>query len=375
MLWIAGKPGSGKSTLVKLVMKMLQEKHSDGGSGTAGTHGRISRNFEYLEQKKTIFASFYYSFRGGNTEMSHELMLRSIAYQIFRQNDRLFALIRDRFRKIKSERLLWSYHDLKSILQSLHDVPFEMRVFIAVDGLDESDNALRIDVLEFLSKLPASKSQCIVKVLIASRPEIDIRPWINRVRHISLEKKNHGDIRIILKSGVKKLEQFRQSTLDHEIAPPEPQDQKEIFTAAETYILENSRGVFLWVVLVLKELEIFIRQGGYSLEDIDECVRSLPTELGGSKGFYAVMLERLVRQTSVTIGHESRGRRIFAWITFSTRPLLVSELKDALAVPPQLTKEANLATFDLARARPIDLERGLSTFCGGFTEVRIPIQN
>lgn len=372
MLWIAGKPASGKSTLVKLIMKRIQKEYFDGDCGTAGFHGSSSRNLEYLEEKNTIFASFYYSFRGGNTEMSHELMLRSIAFQIFRQNNRLFALIRDRFRKLKSERSFWRYHDLKSILQSLHDAPFAMRVFIAVDGMDESDNALRNDVLDFLSTLPALKSRCIVKVLIASRPENDIRPWISRARHISLEEKNRGDIRAIVKSGIKKLQQSRQSTLDHEIAPPEPQDQKEVFTAAETYILENSRGVFLWVVLVLRELENFVRQGGYSLEDIDECVRSLPTELAGPKGFYAVMVKRLVRQTSVTTSHESRGRRIFAWVTFSTRPLLVSELSDALAVPPRLT---NLATFDLARARPIDFEQGLSSFCGGFIEVRIPIQN
>lgn len=359
---------------MKLIVKRLQAKHSDGVSGTAGIHGSSPRNFEFLE-KKTILASFYYSFRGGNTEKSHELMLRSIAYQIFRQNNRLFALIRDRFRKLKSERLLWKYHDLKSILQSLHDAPFEMRVFIAVDGMDESDNVLRDDVLEFLSTLPASKSRCIIKVLIASRPENDIRPWMNCARHISLEEKNHDDIRVIVKSGIKKLEQFRQSTLDHGIVPPESQDQKEIFIAAETYILKNSRGVFLWVVLVLRELESFIRQGCYSLEEIDECVRSLPTELGGSKGFYAVMVERLVRQTSVTTGHEARGRRIFAWVTFSTRPLFVSELRDAFAVPPQLPEEANLANFDLARVRPIDFERGLSSLCGGFIEVRTLVQN
>lgn len=342
---------------MKLVLKRLEAKHFDEVSGTAGIHGSSPQNFKLLNEEEIIFASFYYSFRGGYTEMSHELILRSIAYQIFRQNYRLFALIRDRFRELKSERFSWRYNDLKLILQSLHDAPFKMGVLIAVDGMDESDNALRDDVLEFLSTLSNSKSCCIVKVLIASRPENDIRPWMNHARHISLEEKNHEDIRAIVKSGIKKLEQFRQSTSDPGTAPPEPQDPKEIFTAAETYILENSRGVFLWVVLVLRELENFIQQGGYSLEDIDECVHSLPKELGGSEGFYAVMVERLVRRTCVTTGLESRGRRIFAWVTFSTRPLLVSELRDALAVPSLLTEEANLATFDLAKARPIDFER------------------
>ncbi|KAL8704845.1 MAG: hypothetical protein Q9201_002004 [Fulgogasparrea decipioides] len=370
MLWIAGKPGSGKSTLVKLIVKNLQAKHSDRISQITDTHDSSPRYFSFLEEKETIFASFYYSFRGGYTEMSHELMLRSIAYQIFRQNNRLFALIRDRFRELKTERRLWRYQDLKSILESLHDAPFQLRVFITVDGMDESDNALRYDVLEFLSTLSASKNLCIVKVLIASRPENDIRPWMSRARHLFLQEKNHEDIRKIVKSGIKKLEEFRRSTLDDGIAPPEPQDQNEIFAAVETYILANSRGVFLWVVLVLRELEILIRLGGYCLEDIDDRVRSLPKELGGSESFYAVMVERLVKQANVIEGYEARGRRIFAWVTFSTRPLEVLELRDALAVRPEHMEEANLATFDLDRARPMDLERGLSTSCGGFIELK-----
>ncbi|KAL8718869.1 MAG: hypothetical protein Q9181_008140, partial [Wetmoreana brouardii] len=245
LLWIAGKPGSGKSTLVKLIVKRLQAKHSDEVSQIADTPGSSPQNFSFLKEEETIFASFYYSFRGGYSEMSHELMLRSIAYQIFRQNNRLFALIRDRFRNLNSEKTVWRYQDLKSILESLHDAPFGVRIFITVDGMDESDNALRDNVLEFLSMLSAPKSLCIMKVLIASRLENDIRPWMSRARHIFLQEKNHEDIKKIVKSGIIKLEEFSRSTLDDEIAPPEPQDHKEIFAAVETYILANSRGVFL----------------------------------------------------------------------------------------------------------------------------------
>lgn len=355
-------------------MKRLQAEHAahpERASSKSLFHLNGRDDFKFLEQRETIISNFYYSFRGGYTESSHELMLRSIAYQIFGQNHRLFALIRDRFRTLKSDQSDWRYQDLKSTLLSLHETPFQLRVFIAVDGMDQSDKSSRDDVLEFLSKLSASESRCTVKVLIASRPENDIRPWMNCARHVSLEKMNHEDIRIIVRSGVRELQQYRQATLDHETAAPEVAGQEGIFTGAEDYILANSHGVFLWVVLVLRQLENFIRWGGYSLEDVDNCVRSLPMELGGSRGFYAVMVERLARQTSAPPNHEARGRRIFAWITFSTRHLSVSELRDAMAVPPQLTENWDPAAFDLARLRPNDFERGLSSLCGGFTEVRI----
>lgn len=355
-------------------MTKLQAEYPNGVSEEADSR-RSCPNDSQSFIGESIISSFYYSFRGGPTEMRHELMLRSIAYQIFGQNERLFALIREQFRKKRLKHLPWYYQDLKSVLHSLHDAPFPIRIYVAVDGLDESDNALRDDVLKFFAALVTPQSRCVLKVLLASRPENDIKPWMNRAHHIVLEKMNHEDIRVVVRSGMRTLEETRQSIANQGVAPVEPRDHGKVFSAAEEYILENSRGVFLWAMLVLRELESFLRCGGYSLEDIDECVRRLPKELGGPGGFYAAMVEKLVKQTSRLPGHEARGRRIFAWVTFSERQLSVSELGDALAVPSKPMEEANLATFDLARARPIDFERGLSSLCGGFIEVRLCFQS
>ena len=296
-------------------------------------------------------------------------MLRSIAYQIFEKDERLFALIRERFRKLKLEESLWNYEDLKSILRSLRNTPFSIKIYIAVDGMDESDNARRDDVLKFLFMLAAreSESRCIFKILIASRPENDIRPWMKHAQHISLENMNQDDIRIFVEEEIRKL----QSSLDYEIAPSEVRIRERIFKDAKIYILKISCGVFLWVYLVLKELRNLIQFGGYSEEDIGNCVRALPTELGGSKGFYALMVEKLVgAHTIIPQSQRARGRYIFAWLTLSTQPLCISELGDALAVFQSLSKDLNPKTFDLERTRPFDFERGLYSLCGDLVEVR-----
>ena len=355
-------------------MKKLQAEYSNGVSEEADSR-RSGSNDSQSFIGENIVSSFYYSFRGGPSEMRHELMLRSIAYQVFGQNERLFALIRKQFRKKMSEQSPWNYQDLKSVLNSLHNTPFPIRIYVAVDGLDESDNALRDDVLQFFAALVTPQSRCVLKVLLASRPENDIKPWMNRAHHIVLEEMNHKDIRLVIRSGMRTLEETRRSIANQGVAPVESRDHNQVFSAAEKYILVNSRGVFLWATLVLRELESFLRCGGYSLEDIDECVRRLPKELGGPGGFYTAMVEKLVKQTSRLPGHEARGRRIFAWVTFSEGQLSVSELRDALALPSKPLEETNLATFDLARARPIDFERGLSSLCGGFIEVRIRFQS
>jgi len=56
----------------------------------------------------------------------------------------------------------------------LYEIDFDLKVVIAVDGMDESDNDRRTDVLNFLPGLAVKGSYYIVKVLIASRPENNI---------------------------------------------------------------------------------------------------------------------------------------------------------------------------------------------------------
>jgi hypothetical protein len=67
-------------------------------------------------------------------------MLRSIVYQIWGKNSRLFPLLRDRYRGLKRTGSSWKYDDLKSALQLLHQIDFDLKVIIAVDGMDEFDN-------------------------------------------------------------------------------------------------------------------------------------------------------------------------------------------------------------------------------------------
>ncbi|KAL6890893.1 hypothetical protein GGI43DRAFT_415061, partial [Trichoderma evansii] len=126
-LWLEGKPGSGKSTLAKLIVRNL-ESRENGSSSVQLNSPQMGKNiwtFNNPGDKSTIVARFYYSFRGGNTETSHELMLRSIVYQIWSNNSRLYNFLKDRYRELhksssESERTsFWSYEDLKTVLRSL----------------------------------------------------------------------------------------------------------------------------------------------------------------------------------------------------------------------------------------------------------------
>ncbi|KAM0458660.1 hypothetical protein ACHAPV_006052 [Trichoderma viride] len=309
-LWLEGKPGSGKSTLAKLVVHKLETRENDSSSvQTKGPQtGRHIWTFNNPEDKNTIIARFYYSFRGGNTETNHELMLRSIVYQIWNNNSRLYKLLKDRYRELQksnneSERTpFWRYEDLKSVLQSLHGIDFFLKVVIVVDGMDESDNVRRNDVLRFLPNLVVRDSNCIVKILIASRPENDIIHQLKKTcsHHIRLQDVNEKDISLVVDNWIEQMESRRGC-------------KRGIFQDIRDYVIKESSGVFLWVALVLKDMEKCVAKGGYSKGDLDERVHRLPKELGGEQGFYQQMLLSLSANGEDDMGQEERARRIFYW--------------------------------------------------------------
>lgn len=376
MLWLEGKPGCGKSTLTKFMVKELEKDVSLTQAkerNTSSQESNPSHNtpqdgneewvFNNSTDKNTIISRFYYSFRGGNTQTSHELMLRSIVYQIWDQNSRLFPLIRDRYQMLKKEqKLKWSYNDLKLALKSLHEVNFNLSVFIIVDGMDESNNDKRVDVLEFLIGLatPNPKSRCIIKIFIASRPENNINSRLRPVpHHIKLQEVNKEDIGVVVEGWVKSMifeDECEEGTL------------REV----KQYIMEHSQGVFMWVTLVLRDLKQHIDDGGYSKSSLNTRLRSLPNELGGTDGFYRTMINSLVQKYNKNREQQERGRRILAWVTFAERPISPVELRDALATPHEL-EGAELSTYVLGDNRPNQLEKAILSSCGGLAEVNIAV--
>lgn len=363
-LWLEGKPGSGKSTLAKLVVHKLENRENDSSSvQTKGPQtGRHIWTFNNPEDKNIIIARFYYSFRGGNTETSHELMLRSIVYQIWNSNRRLYELLKEHYRELRKcnnepERTpFWTYEDLKLVLQSLHEIDFSLKVVIVVDGMDESDKDNRDDVLRFLPKLVVRNSNCIVKILIASRPENGIIHQLEKTcsHHIRLQDVNEKDISLAVDKWIEQMGSRRGC-------------KRSIFQDIRDYVIKESSGVFLWVALVLRDVEKCVAKGGYSKGDLDERIHRLPKELDGEHGFYKQMLLSLSANGEDDMGQEERARRIFYWVTFPKRPISIAELEDVLATP--LSQETDLSKYDFAYNRPHELDLGIVSACGGLVEV------
>ena len=394
ILWIEGKPGSGKSTLVRKLIQLLELQKS--ASVPPSEEQKLETHSE--PDSYNIVARFFYSFRGGPTEVGHSWMLQSLVYQIWSANARLFYLIQQEFRLARAaangnhERIKWTDPVLMDVLRSLHRVDFALNVTIVLDGWDEPERAdnRRGGILALLRDLVIKPpgGLCDIKILLASRPQLELPRWFQQVQrqyYIRLEDMNAGDIAKFVGVRVKEFEQSlsnlqpipgydisRSSTSRSRIVTEEHNKRVLTLTSIEEYINSHAEGVFIWVALVLKDISEVVDKGCVSLGGLLTRVKRLPRELQGKDGFYRRMIGRLEEDMGNGGSDDWKGRMMLTWAAFAFRSLTLDELGDALVDCTTFTaSESQSAEFSIADHRIQGLQRGLISHAGGLLEVMI----
>ncbi|KAL7791463.1 purine and uridine phosphorylase [Trichoderma ceciliae] len=329
LLYIQGKPGSGKSTLTKYFNHNLLKREPAAHSA--------------------IVARFFYSSREGELQRSHYNMLLSILYDILHQDEAFFyhqCQTEYRSHRLYGPRLKWDYTSLKNVINSLQDYLTTNRYYIIIDAVDESHEPDRRDILSLFLELCSKMKYSVAKVFIASRPVAQLEVRRHQLHNfIRLEDETRSDIYNFAHSLLYGL------NLTHLLAQ------------ATEYILENAQGVFLWVKLVSEEL-IRSHEEGYSEEEVFELLKVLPTEL---EDIYARMLEKMKRNKSSLL----HGVRMFRLILFARRPLTVDELLHALGVPDNLDPDPQfIPSDDFFEKRIPSSERFIISCGGNFLDIK-----
>jgi len=387
LLWIQGKPGSGKSTLMKAIMAKLT--------------GKFSSN--------SIVADFFYSARGSTSESSHKLMLRSLLYQLLDREPLFFALFQNSFRRFMSnsaDKAEWSFHDLSEILLSLSSKSPRNRrytIYILLDGMDESEDAdqegrRRVDVLSLMSELCSKNGEVAIKIIIASRPANTIEISLAGFHHIVMQRENQQDILQIVRVGlrsiwdlVNKCENDSDLTSDDDEkakAPARSAESDSISSKypairldeenyrayrrelgpAEEYLTKHAEGVILWVVLILSELKCHFERGYHTPQEIQEKLISLPTDLEST-------YQRIIDTLEESNADLSQARFMLMWASFAKRPLTVREFQDAVIISPDLPDDTLIAPIHLNDKRvqirrnnwrPV--QRQIVDICGSLVE-------
>ncbi|RKL08735.1 hypothetical protein BFJ70_g16748 [Fusarium oxysporum] len=386
LLWIQGKPGSGKSTLSKKILGRLLIQHSvtltelyssmDRANSSARRLSAKRRertqpqSADQTTKKSVVIATFFYSVRGAKTEASHVQMLHSLLYQILWQERRLYPLFREKYRELRqtsSGQITgspWAFEDLWNILMTLAGFDgFPITVYLLIDGMDESERTGERDkMLTLLSDLHSKTSECLVKSVLTSRPDNDIKSILTRLPRIILEDKNRDDIERVIRGKMDTLRQVYYGQ-EREDSSGSEEEGERMLGVVRKYLADNARGVFLWVELVSKELNDLFKRG-ITARDLQNTLTNLPD---GLEPFYERIVKQLTVENSIST---DEAKRMLRWATFALRSLTMEEFRDAIAIPASADEHLRIDREEQRLMRFKDVQLRLQNNCGGLLEIR-----
>ena len=268
--WIRGKPGSGKSTLMKFL-------YTD------------KRTSEWLKAQVpgTLVSCgwFYFHNRGSRIQNSFEGLLHSILHQILSSQDKLAEIVLPIYlERPENQRQNWSLHSLKQAFELIvRQERFPLRLYLFLDALDEYEGHPEI-VAEFLTSIVKTpfKSLTKVNVVFSSRPWNVFVEEFGTCPGFSIHERTKDDIWRFTKGRMmaqRSMAQLLTSSQDKEKG-----DAKILMSK----IVGKAGGVFLWVRLVVEGL-LRARIDGASVAELIEIVSEMPAEL---EDYY----ERIIQQ-------------------------------------------------------------------------------
>lgn len=418
VLWIEGKPGSGKSTLAKELLTKLSAQFAVlDDDEVQSSESRVHRS---------IIAEFFFNARGSSNDSSQRLMLQSLLYQVLALEPNIFTIYQQPFRELLKQskgRIIWPYQVLKDIFLSLtfdqtsnDNGPVigshrSLEIFLLIDAMDESEDQnengrRRMETLALLSELVSIKGRNIIRVLVLSRPTIELEKEFSGVYQIHMQKENQTDIEAIIDAGLLAIwesmnfgDKDSSSSLDENEPPRKvckgipasaagsyestihkvekrfaPTNYKGELGFVRDYLLRNAEGVILWVVLMIKELTYQVAKGSYTISELKQKLESLPTNL---KSMYRDMVGRLSKTHSTEAMVEARLMLVL--VAFCKRPLTVGEFRDAVAIPHDACLEPGISSrFDerriyVRKKNWAPVRRRIVEMCGCLLETTRPI--
>ncbi|ROW04506.1 hypothetical protein VMCG_05045 [Cytospora schulzeri] len=277
--WITGKPGSGKSTLMKFVTEQYVTKQLLlEWSGSGNSHDLV------------IAKHFFWS-PGTSIQKSQEGLFRALLFQILSQRPEIINQVcAERWNASYADSFgPWSRRQLLGALENLgtmQNATFKACIFL--DGLDEYDGD-HAELVRIIRKIGSPPN---IKICAASRPWLDFldafesSPWKLRIHDLTRDD----------------METFVREKLH---GNPRFQRLQSSNWLAASYLVnditERAQGVFLWTFLVVHSLLRGLRNED-EISDLRRRVEALPDDL--SEYFDRMLL-------SIEDVYQQRASRLF----------------------------------------------------------------
>ena len=340
LYWIRGKPGSGKSTLMKMALQ---------DSRTAAALQR--------DDRKCSTASFFFHDRGSEIQKSFKGLLQAVLSTMLGDIPELREPVYEAYRRdigrIGDKQFLWTADVLIDAFNSiLHDHRVSASLCIFLDALDEyaGDHAHIAGFLQGLTKQP--ESSVIVKVCFSSRLESVFVDNLSHLPGFHIHDKTLGDITRLVDARFAANGGMRRCLAGLD-------EGKEAAERLRTRILSLAEGVFLWVKLILDELLQEFTDGS-DLEDLHGALDRIPTDL---QDFY-----KYIVNTRINPKHTAESNIIFELVRCAVQPLTLRQLLIAF----QLASLPDGASFpDNIPLKTVDrASRFVGSRSGGLIEIK-----
>ncbi|KAK8850906.1 nacht nucleoside triphosphatase [Apiospora arundinis] len=296
IFWVSGRPGSGKSTFMKWLI------------GQGQTREALNR---WSSSGDAIISSHYFWIFGRPMQKSWDGFLRTVLFEIFQQCPELVPFgCNDRWTSELPHTWSgpWSLSELRKTLHAVtHSARLTAKICFFIDGLDEYDG----DHLEVIEDITALTESPNVKACVSSRSwNVFCDAFAhNSLQVIYIHELTRGDIYRYVRDRLSSHPRWphltsRTGSADHLI-----QD-----------VTDRSYGVFLWVILVTKQLRSGLTNDD-TLADMSRRLAGFPTDL---ENFFDHMI-----QSVESIYHEKMASTLLIAKT-ATKPLhvLYYELHD-----------------------------------------------
>ncbi|KAG8161610.1 hypothetical protein KVR01_008597 [Diaporthe batatas] len=272
IFWVSGKPGSGKSTLIKFL------------AGHARTFSTVS---SWAAPNPCVIAQYYFWSAGTHLQKSLEGLIRSLLFEILRRKPELMpTILSERWDAAcgpenqdfdDRDGSFWSMPELFRAADRLGDWKETSTQFcFFIDGLDEFSGDHN-DVVKILARLSSSPN---LKICVASRPWniFEDAYGQSKEKKFYLQDLTRGDIQIYVESMLEAHPNWKMIVSDDTRC-----------SALAEKITRKSQGVFLWVHLVLKSLYEGLTNGD-DLYTLRQRIRRFPEDLDS---FFKVMLKSI----------------------------------------------------------------------------------
>jgi ankyrin repeat protein len=276
-LWISGKPGAGKSTIMKFAYLKMKSIRGNGK-----------------------IASFFFNARGESLEKSTSGMYRSLLLQLFQGYSDLQTVLDDPEISPQNQEGCPPLNILKDLFRNAVAGLGQRQFTCFIDALDECDEQQVMDMVEFFEDLgELARDQSIpLRICFSSRHY----PYIVLRRGLRLTLEDQSGHEVDLATYITRRLRINDPLLIEELQPE---------------LLKKAAGVFMWVVLVVQILNDEDRQGGLALR---KRLAEIPSDL--SKLFKDILTRDKENMDSLLL--------CIRWILFAERPLQPEEFRHAL---------------------------------------------